>query len=64
MEALYKQAWMGSVVEFVLIEDRQSRRDREEGRSPCRLSYFDCNPFYPSGWPRRGGNVPVAVCQW
>gem|GEM_PF-4018098 len=26
--------------------------------------YFDCNPFYPSGWPRRGGNSPAAACQW
>jgi hypothetical protein len=25
---------------------------------------FDCNPFYPSGWPRRGGNSPVAAYQW
>ena len=28
------------------------------------VSNFDCNPCYPSGWPRRGGNFPVAAYQW
>jgi len=39
--------------------------------SPCiesvqitSLVYFYCNRFYPSGWPRRGENFPVAAYQW
>jgi hypothetical protein len=27
------------------------------------LAYLDCNPFYPSGCPRLGGNFPVALYQ-
>jgi hypothetical protein len=27
-------------------------------------SLFGLAPFYPSGWPRRGGNRPVLAYQW
>jgi hypothetical protein len=37
--------------------------DRMEPNADLMDGYLDCNPFYPSGCPRRGGNLPVALYQ-
>jgi hypothetical protein len=47
----------------IIIYDNKARSAVGAKTGELADYYLDCNPFYPSGRPRFGGNLPVALYQ-